>query len=169
VTWDYLPSLDDRLRFIAGYLLGKTAGATIVDLDCHEARLLRYIEPDYREYLGNDIEDRFPGQFPRTRFVIATDIAFAETVPACDILLALGWTPGRNRRESSTLDAAIARIIARHSPRIVVIEAVQEYIDAAPALDGYVLSVSADLDLGLEWTHKRAVRCHEAATMEVPA
>jgi hypothetical protein len=130
MTWDYLcsTSTDFRLWPIVGYLRGKTRGRTLVDLNCLQARLALYVT-DCARYLGNDLVDH-PDRPKSVTFSQQPDDAFCRTLPACDVLVVLGYC-GRDFRgraeESATLDESVRTIVARHRPAIVILEGVQAY------------------------------------------
>lgn len=168
MTWDYLPDLDERLHVVAEFLRGRTGDRVIVDVNCLEARLLRYINADYRRYIGNDLQDRFPLSYPRTEFHRVPDDDFAYMVDECDILLVLGGCPkGKCKLESQTLMESVSEIIDRTHPGIVVVETVEQYVHGCDLLRSeYPIAVDRKLDLGDAWTHKRRVRIYERAHEE---
>ena len=161
MAWEYLPQMDQRLRVIASFLKGKTKDKTIVDLDCLEARLLKYIDHDFKKYIGNDILDRFPVSIDKTEFYLTTDEKMVDVVNECNILLVLGaggWEITKEELESKTLTDSVNAIIKKCRPKYVVKEAVsyfEELINLPP--NGYKQVYKKNLNLGDKWIAKRIV------------
>lgn len=166
MSWEYLGELDDRLLYISRYLTGKTKDAVIVDLDCLEARLLQFIQPDYKQYIGNDKLDRFPQQIPRTTFYQITDDKLIPKLDQVDILLIIGhggFEIDGHSQESSTLSQTARDIISKFSPKYVVYESVEKYQEIAQTIMSkqYSLVHKKHLDLGSEWVRQRVIQCYE--------
>jgi GT2 family glycosyltransferase len=165
MTWEYLPQCDKRFEIAASYLKGKTKDKVIVDLDCLEARLLKYISHDFAKYLGNDILVRFPN-IPKTEFHPYPDDQFVANLKKCDILCVFGHggyeITGQNE-ESKTLTESIKKVVSRLEPQTVILEAVQyfEPIIGKIITKGYDLKIKEYMDLGEEWVKKRVIYIYE--------
>jgi hypothetical protein len=128
--WEYLYKMDFRAWLVAGYLKGKTKDKVIFDINCMHAPLLKYLDQDYKEYIGNDLQMVFPGQYPRCRFYQTTDDRMNERLEEVDILVAFGiggYEITKEPDESSTVTQSIKDIIKTHKPEIVILESVQSF------------------------------------------
>ena len=129
MTWEYLnEKTDHRIIPIAQYLKGKTKGKFIIDLDCLEGRILKYLEPDYMSYKGNDIlTDRFIGGYKAT-IKKQKSKEFVKTLKRCDILLVLGYSHLQNepREDVDVADSTIHGVMTC-KPEIVVLECWWDY------------------------------------------
>ncbi len=169
MAWEYLPEVDERFRVIAGYLKGKTKDKVIVDLNCLEARLTKYIEPDFAKYLGNDIQDKFP-VLSKAEFKIAKDDEFVRSLDRCDILIWTGiggYEITKEPLESKTATESARFVISTLKPKIIALESVREfegiisYLEAFTIAGRYGLALKKYLDLGDSWVKKRIVYIYE--------
>jgi hypothetical protein len=129
MNWDYLnEQADHRIIPIAKYLKGKTKDKFIVDLDCLEGRILKYLEHDYMSYKGNDlITDRFIGGYKAT-IKKQKSKNFVKTINKCDILLVLGFSNLQNEpREDVDLADSVIHVVMTCKPEIIVLECWLEY------------------------------------------
>ncbi|MFA6971375.1 MAG: hypothetical protein WC208_08250 [Gallionella sp.] len=174
MAWEYLPQVDDRFKVIASYLKGKTKDKVIVDLNCLEARLTKYIDQDFAKYLGNDLQDKFP-VLSKAEFKIARDDEFVRSLDRCDILVVAGmggWEITKEPLESKTATESARFVISTLKPQIIALESVREFegiisfLEAFTIAGKYNLVLKKYLDLGDDWVMKRAVYIYEKR--EVP-
>ena len=134
MTWEYLQTeeLDLRLKIIAAYLKGKTKDRVIVDLDCGTARLIKFLEKNFKLYYGNDVNEELIEiargyGIKNSEFVVLPDNRVTEKINEIDILLMLGYGAGeyvRNDVESETLADSFKNLVAKFSPKIVIVEGI---------------------------------------------
>ncbi len=169
MAWEYLPQADERFKVVAEYLKGRTKDKVIVDLNCLEARLTRFIEPDFAKYKGNDVQDKFP-VLSKGEFVIARDDQFVQNLYRCDILIAAGiggYEISRHPLESPTSTASTKFIIRNLQPEIIVLEAIQDFeciikdIESEAKKFWYKVTLKKYLDLGVSGLLKRVVYIYE--------
>jgi len=89
MAWEYLQTdkFDRRFKPIVEYLKDKTKDKVILDLDCGTAPIAKYLERDWKEYIGNDIEKEFKKQAEKngiSDFWNMDDEEFARKIKLCD-------------------------------------------------------------------------------------
>lgn len=164
MTWEYLPKLDERVKFIADYLDGKTKGKIIVDLNCLEARLLKYIYPDFKRYIGNDVIDKFPGEYKNTSFYQREDYKFVQNdVKGCDILVVMGFAMSwfeNQPVESNTLAWSVGYLTGKYDPEIIIVECIQDFTPMVRKALGIDFNIQEKLNLGSDRIERREVLIH---------
>jgi len=132
MAWEYLQTdkFDKRFKPIVEYLKDKTKDKVILDLDCGTAPIARYLERDWKEYIGNDIEKEFKKQAEKngiSDFWNMDDEEFARKIKLCDILLCLGMGGGdiqESEPESKTLRQSLIKIAEKCKPKIIILEGI---------------------------------------------
>lgn len=123
--WSYLDSLelDARLQLIAGYLLSRKEVATIFDLNCGKAPLLRHLDVTSFFYFGNDINESYVDwlwkNYPSATWFHRPD----HKVTAFDIdcLVCLGIACGNGEFQSKTVYNTIVRFADSDKPPSIII------------------------------------------------
>jgi len=137
MAWSYLwtEEFDKRAKIVAELLKGKTKGQFIIDLDCGIVSVGRYLEKDWANYYGNDLNYEYIElskhfNLPNSEFDNIPDHLVEPKV--CDILICLGEGAGKFTGvplESYTIFDKIHSIIHNCVPSYVIIESIREFED----------------------------------------
>jgi len=127
MAWEYLDTekWDERFIPIANYLKDKTKNKVIIDLNCGSARLHKYLDDDFKAYIGNDTRDLDCRE--DIDFKCQTDGEFVKEVTQCDILLYIGAGGGyftKNEDESEYGYLAFLDLVRRFRPRYIAVESI---------------------------------------------
>jgi len=144
MAWEYLETEKYKARLlpIVEFLKGKTKDKTIIDIDCGTAPLLAELEPDWKTYFGNDIDNYFITKargrnIPKTLFLTETD---DKIILNHDILICLGYGAGQDTKqplESSTLFDSIVRL-SKFKPEIIIIEMILPFEEKFSCMGKFV-------------------------------
>ncbi len=125
MEWKWLNTNESDMRYrIVSQLLGDISNKVVLDLNCGQAGLHKYIK--CKEYWANDVF--VPEDISGINFIQRED---KDIDIDCDILCLFGIGNGELTGmplESKTERQSITRLI-QHFPEIVVLEMTQEWID----------------------------------------
>jgi hypothetical protein len=133
MEWKWLNTTESDMRYkIVSQFLGDTSDKVILDLNCGQAGLRKYIP--YKEYIANDVFE--PEDLRGITFLKKKD---DEIDIPCDILCLFGVGNGEMTQmplESKSERESIKRLI-RHNPKFVIIEMTQQWIDKYDLMSRY--------------------------------
>ena len=118
MTWEYLNNslFEIRFKIVGIYLRDKTKGKHIVDLNCGNAKLLDYIEHNYKSYLANDTNNDYlekkikKSNYNNITFIKQTDEQVRNKIAGIDIFVVFGHGAGEytnSNNDSKTLTDTI--------------------------------------------------------------
>lgn len=127
-NWDYLKTepFDLRYKVAAAALQGKTAHKVIVDLNCGEPGLYRYLDKDFSAYHCNDLY----APTPVGERLFFSRIKDNEVDIKMDILSCFGYGGGEftgQPLESNTAGKTIARLSKKYKPEYIIVEMAQKW------------------------------------------
>ena len=165
-VWPHLEHLDDRFDAVVQYLNEHLQGDDqVVDLNCGDSRILQSLRPCH--YTGTDaIETRDGRMFrarPTAKFIKSKDDKL--TFQRIDTLMCWGiggYEISKEEVESPTITQTIIKLIEKHRPHYVVVEAIQEYqsilrwiLDSID--EDYTIRIDEKMNLGEPREWKRQI------------